>query len=174
MSEVSDVQRLTSCQLTYILSSDLPDPVVTISGVSDGLAGDELSLTCTVTVVEYLTVVPTVQWSGGSVGLEDGVTESHDGVNSMRTLTFSPLHTSHGAEYTCQAEISISSISVMMIATGSERVMVQSECSVYPLLNAVMYVYLSVSSQASGDGVWLRDGVGFRLISHPHLLHHQT
>ena len=103
---------------------------MTISGVSDGLAGDDLSLTCTVTVVEYLTVVPTVQWSGGSVGLEDGVTESEtsdDGVNSMRTLTFSPLHTSHGAEYTCQAEISISSISVTKTVTSSEHVMVQSE-----------------------------------------------
>ena len=130
MSEVSDVQRLTSCQLTYILSSDLPDPVVTISGDSDGLAGDDLSLTCTVTVVEYLTVVPTVQWSGGSVGLEDGVTESDtsdDGVNSMRTLTFSPLHTSHGAEYTCQVEISISSINVVKTGSGRESVTVQSE-----------------------------------------------
>ena len=104
---------------------------MTISGVSDMLiAGDNLSLTCTVTVVEYLTVVPTVQWSGGSVRLEDGVTESdtsHDGVNSMRTLTFSPLHTSHGAEYSCQAEISISSISVTKTVTSSEHVMVQSE-----------------------------------------------
>ena len=113
-----------------ILSSDLPDPVVTISGVSDGLAGDNLSLTCTVTVEEYLTVVPTVQWSGGSVGLEGGVTESetsHDGVNSTRTLTFSPLRTSHGAVYTCQTEINISSISLMKIATGSIGVTVQSE-----------------------------------------------
>ena len=104
--------------------------MVTISGVSDGLAGDNLSLTCTVTVEEYLTVVPTVQWSGGSVGLEDGVTESdtsHDGVNSMRTLTFSPLHTSHGAEYTCQAEINIPSISVMKTITRNVRVMVQSK-----------------------------------------------
>ena len=103
---------------------------MTISGVSDGLAGDDLSLTCTVTVVEYLTVVPTVQWSGGSVGLEDGVTESdtsHDGVNSTRTLTFSPLRTSHGAEYTCQTEISISSNSVMKIDSGRENVIVQSE-----------------------------------------------
>ena len=104
--------------------------MVTISGVSDGLAGDNLSLTCTVTVEEYLTVVPTVQWSGGSVRLEDGVTESetsHDGVNSTRTLTFSPLHTSHGAEYTCQADISIPSISVMKTITRNVRVMVQSK-----------------------------------------------
>ena len=106
--------------------------MVTISGISDGLAGDNLSLTCTVIVVEYLTVVPTVQWSGGSVGLEDGVTESdtsHDGVNNTRTLTFSPLHTSHGAEYSCVADISIpsDSNSVMKIATVSISVIVQSK-----------------------------------------------
>ena len=103
---------------------------MTISGVSDGLAGDDLSLTCIVTVVEYLTVVPTVQWSGGSVRLEDGVTESetsHDGVNNMRTLIFSPLHTSHGAEYSCQVEIRISSISIMKSVTRSIGATVQSK-----------------------------------------------
>ena len=84
-----------------------------------GTAGDELQLTCSVTVTEGLTVQPTVQWSGGSVG-SDGVTESattFSGAHSTRTLTFSPLLTSHEAQYTCQAEINISSINVTK--TGS-------------------------------------------------------
>ena len=70
-------------------------------------------LTCNVTVVEYLTVKPTVQWSGGSVGSGNGVMvgdTTHSGVMSMRTLTFSPRCTSHRALYTCQADSNIPSI----------------------------------------------------------------
>ena len=54
------------------------------------------------------TVEPTVQWSGGSVGSENGVMvgdTTHSGVMSMKTLTFSPLCTSHQGDYICQATI---------------------------------------------------------------------
>ena len=112
------------------LPPDLPDPVVTISGPTTGMAGEEFQLTCSVSVVEYLITEPTVQWSGGSVDSGNGVTESDttvSGVISMRTLTFSPLHTSHGAEYTCQADINIPSISLMRSVSESRDVMVQSK-----------------------------------------------
>ena len=65
-------------------------------------------MTCIVTVVEYPIVEPTVQWSGGSVGSGNGVMvgdTTHSGVMSMRTLTFSPLCTSHQGDYICQATI---------------------------------------------------------------------
>ena len=76
-------------------SSDLPKPEVTIS-VSSSIftAGFNFVLTCTVTLVEYLTVKPTVQWNGGSVGSGNGVMvgdTNHSGVMSMRTLTFSVI-----------------------------------------------------------------------------------
>ena len=103
---------------------------MTISGPTTGTAGEEFQLTCSVSGVEYLTAQPTVQWSGGSVDSGNGVTQSdttHSGVMSMRTLTFSPLRTSHGAQYTCQANINISSISVMKTGSESSDVMVQSK-----------------------------------------------
>ena len=87
-------------------------------------------LTCTVTVVEQLTVHPTVQWTGGSVNRSASVTESettHSGVTSSRTLIFSPFSTSHGAEYTCQAQISMPSIDVTSSDSKSRDVMVQSK-----------------------------------------------
>ena len=65
-------------------------------------------MTCIATVVEYLIVEPTVQWSGGSVGSGNGVMvgdTTHSGVMSMRTLTFSPLCTSHEGDYICRATI---------------------------------------------------------------------
>ena len=109
---------------------DLPDPVLAISGPTTGMAGEEFQLTCSVSVVEYLITQPTVQWSGGSVDSGNGVTESDttvSGVTSMRTLTFSPLHTSHGTEYTCQADINIPAISLMRTVSESRAVMVQSK-----------------------------------------------
>ena len=41
---------------------DLPDPVVTITGPTIGVAGESLQLTCSVSVVEYLVAQPTLQW----------------------------------------------------------------------------------------------------------------
>ena len=46
-------------------SPDLPDPVVAITGPTTGVAGEDLQLTCSMSVVEYLVAQPTVQWSGG-------------------------------------------------------------------------------------------------------------
>ena len=79
----------------------------------EGTAGEDFNLICIVTVVQYLTVEPTVQWSGGSVGSGNGVMvgdTTHSGVMSMRTLTFSPLCTSHQRLYNCQATINITLI----------------------------------------------------------------
>ena len=117
---------------TYSISPppDLPDPVVTISGPTTGTAGEDFQLTCSVSVVEYLIAQPTVQWSGGSVDSGNGVTQSdtiHSAVMSVRTLTFSSLRTSHGAQYTCQADINIASVSVMKTGSDSSDVMVQSK-----------------------------------------------
>ena len=94
-------------------------------------AGDELQLTCTVSTVNYLVAssLVTVLWSGGSVG-SSGVTESittTNGVTSMKTLTFNPLLTSHGAEYTCHAMINIPSINVIVSSSDSTNVIVQSK-----------------------------------------------
>ena len=66
-------------------------------------------------VVEHLISVPSVEWSGGSVGRGDSVIESNttqNAVLSTKTLTFNPLHTSHGALYTCMADIIDQSINL--------------------------------------------------------------
>ena len=92
-----------------------------------GTAGNDLILTCTVKVKKFLIVKPTVQWSGGSGnGVMLGDT-THSGVMSMRTLTFSPLHTSHGSLYTCQAVINIPSIDLRKTTSEERNVLVQSK-----------------------------------------------
>ena len=92
-------------------------------------AGSNFVLTCTVTVVEYLTVKPTVQWSGGSVGSGNGVMvgdTTHSGVMSMKTLTFSPLRTSHADLYYCEAIIKIPMI--MLRKTGRKKYGLLVDC----------------------------------------------
>ena len=101
--------------LSYIYT-DLPEPIVTIGGhsatIREGTVGEDFNLTCIVTVVEYLTVKPTVKWSAGSVsGVMVGDT-THSGVMSMKTLTFSPLCPSHQMAYICQATINIPLINI--------------------------------------------------------------
>ena len=94
-----------------------------------GIAGENLTWICIVTVVEYLTVEPTVQWSGGSVGSGNGVMvgdTTHSGVMSMRTLTFSPLHTSHAARYYCEGIINVTMI--MLTKTGRKENILQIDC----------------------------------------------
>ena len=88
-------------------------------------------LTCNVKVVDYLTVEPTVQWSGGSVGSGNGVmvgNTTHSGVMSMKTLTFSPICTSHQTPYYCQAIINIPSIGLMKTASRGKFIFIQNPC----------------------------------------------
>ena len=104
---------------------------MTISGPTTAISGEQLVLTCTVRVVEHLISVPSVEWSGGSVGRGDGVIESntiHDGVVIVRTLMFSPVHTSHGAQYTCMARINDQSINLVNDGNSdAHNIFVQSE-----------------------------------------------
>ena len=88
-------------------------------------------LMCNVKVVEYLIVEPTVQWNGGSVGSGNGVMvgdTTHSGVMSMRTLTFSPICTSHQGTYSCQAITNITSIGLMKTKTTGRTISVQNPC----------------------------------------------
>ena len=101
---------------------------MTISDTTVGTAGDQFQLICTVTTVDNLveSALVTVQWSGGSVG-SDEVTEDNTTNSGVSTLTFNHLLTSHGAQYTCQAMINISSINVMVTSSNTIDIMVQSK-----------------------------------------------
>ena len=104
-----------------ILNTALNAPVVTIDTVGTPTAGEMLTLTCRVTVVEGLTVQPDVEWVDSvSIVIINGSESTLD-------LEFSPLHTSHGGMYTCIASINIPLISVIDLSNNfSENVIVQS------------------------------------------------
>ena len=63
------------------------------------------------TVVEHLTVIPNVSWSGVNVPSDSNVTVNGNQV--LNEITFSNVQTSHGGVYTCHADITNYSVSVM-------------------------------------------------------------
>ena len=107
---------------------ELPLPLVTVSGATVGEAGEQYRLMCTVTTVDHLTptAILAVSWSGGSVGTSNIGINVTSGVGSALIL-FDPLKTSHGGNYKCQAEISISSINLTVRNETNRDVTVRSE-----------------------------------------------
>ena len=104
-----------------------------------GVAGEVMELNCTVTTAEYLSesAILNVTWSGdgvGSSGVAQSEVRSISDIVSMSNLTFSPLSTSHGAEYSCQAVIDIPALNITKTGVDSADLIVQSE-NAMPLVN---------------------------------------
>ena len=80
-------------------------------------------------VVEHLGQSPTLDWSGGSVGqLGVAVTDLTTlGGTIWRNISFSPLKTSHGGQYVCQANLSVPAIALPETWASSRDLSVQSE-----------------------------------------------
>ena len=100
-----------------MLATELPVPVVGVSSAAVTEAGQFLSLTCRVDVVEYLTVNPQVEWRqpDGSVITNTGNPSIKDSVEVMGrvlilNVSFHPLLTSHAGEYQCMASITLPSV----------------------------------------------------------------
>ena len=82
-------------------------------------------LTCSVSVEENLVTLPTIEWRGGSIGSDSvNVDETP---SSASTLTFNPLHTSHGNVYTCEVQIKIESIGITKTTAEMRRIVIQSK-----------------------------------------------
>jgi len=92
------------------------------------------SLICTTVVEENLAVEPTVEWqfSNGSIIVGgNGISVGNpltSGNTITLTLTFNPLRTSHGRQYTCSADVRAKSITLSSNATVAD-IVVQSELS---------------------------------------------
>ena len=104
-------------------------PIVMVTSEGDPTAGNAYTLVCHVIVIEGLVVDPTVVWLDSNRATVSGVNISVGGPSIegnvvTHNLTFSPLHTSHGGEYTCRASISVSSISLSR--NNLTRIIVQS------------------------------------------------
>ena len=110
-----------SCFIVVVFCPLLELPLLIVSVASPPVtgAGQPLSLTCTVTVVEYLIVSPQIEWipPDGSVISSDGNTSVGEaavvvsGTLSTRNITFSSLQTSHAGRYTCWVYLNVPNLS---------------------------------------------------------------
>ena len=124
--------------------------MVTTSSYGSSIAGSVYSLVCTVKVVDGLVVVPDVVWmKDGRVvvnGTNTNLTRTVSGGNTTLNLTFYPLLTSHGGQYTCVATISLPQLSLNVTNSSAVNVLVQS------VLNTVKcYVLLFINSLPSSS-----------------------
>ena len=76
-------------------------------------------------VVDHLISLPSVEWRGDNIDSSKVKVEMIDNLTVM--LTFNPLHTSHGAVYSCVTSIIIDAISVNKTVEQSKNVIVQSK-----------------------------------------------
>ena len=97
-------------------------------------AGQFLSLTCRVDVVEYLTVNPQVEWRQPDVSVvtntrNHSIRDSVEVIGRVSTLnvSFSPLLTSHAGDYQCRASITIARLNLTYTNANRTIVIVQSK-----------------------------------------------
>ena len=83
---------------------------VTITPLSTPLvAGQSYTLYCNGTVLGNTSLTPVVTWNNSN-GV---ITSGNDITVSNGILTFNPLHTSHGGQYTCQSALNYPVISII-------------------------------------------------------------
>ena len=102
------------------------------------IAGQTINLTCTVIRGQNISGTPNVQWLGRSGGVllsgSDGIVVDDTAMVSdstfVRTLQFTPVRTSHGGLYTCQA------MADSVNGTKAINLTVQSKCMVRKFVHA--------------------------------------
>ena len=108
--------------VAYSSTSSVSALLVTITATGSPSAGQIYTLTCVGSLVGNTSIIPVVTWynSTGGIPRGNGVTVS-DG-----NLTFNPLHTSNGGQYTCLSTISSplnsTAVSVMNIIVQSKHI----------------------------------------------------
>ena len=103
----------TVCTITFTESwytfPLVPELIPSISVEGMPIAGQQYSLNCNITKIRSgLTSSSTAQWidsNGQPVTSTDGTTRettTNTDQSTIHTITFSPLRTSHGGQYTCR------------------------------------------------------------------------
>ena len=99
----------------------LPSPQVSTTRDSTVTAGGQQALKCTVSVIPFLTVAPTLQW------LAPSNSKVASGSGPLLNHTLCPVRTSDAGQYTCQATVDIPSVGVSVSGQSSTTLTVQSE-----------------------------------------------
>ena len=127
--------------LQFLLFCSALQPPLVVGGSLQATSGQPLTLACNYSVPPNLATPPTMQWvhSNGTV------------LSNNADLTFDPLKTSHGGEYSCSATVSISQLDITLRGSSTTQLTVQSEWALW-------------------DWVLIRTGIMMRMSYHSHPL----
>ena len=107
-------------------------------------AGGQQALECTVSVVPFLTVAPTLQW------VASGNSEVTSGSGTFLTHTLDPVRTSDAGQYICRVTVDISSVGVSVSGQSSTTLTVQSESPGHSGYLVYHYPFSQVCTMSSG------------------------
>ena len=103
-------------------------PVVRIESAGESTAAVNHTLTCTVTSEQDLRSPLLIQWTapnGSIIGNETLVDVTVSRSSNNLSLTFAPLHTSHGGQYSCMASVNVPEANVFLSRQASHNITVQ-------------------------------------------------
>ena len=120
-----------SSHLSYISIScflDLPVPLVVISSEGSTIAGENYTLICSVSVIEGLVDDATlaISWTNEEQNTVPSTLIEVSSTNQTITLDFTPLLSSHGRRYICNASITIPAISTVKRSSETTGITVRS------------------------------------------------
>ena len=102
------------------------------------IVGKEFVMTCTVTAVRELMVIPEVIWTGpngnltGTKNITMGYKQA-SGNMTTRSLTLHSLQSSEGGQYSCMAAVDISGLEAPPQISSSKHLTVISTLTIYTL-----------------------------------------
>ena len=112
----------------YLFSADPPNPEVVTEVTGLEIPGEPYNFTCIVTVVDRLIVSPAIEWSKESViGEENDISVYPIRYKDQLSLEFEVLNTSDAGEYTCNATVTVTEISVTVTNSSVEVLELQSK-----------------------------------------------
>lgn len=115
--------------LRILFLAELPPPTITITSHGDSVVGENYTLICTVSTLEDITEnsVLSGTWTdiNGHSLQQDLITVNE--TTSFFMLHFTPVDTSDGGQYICNASITVPKLSVVTASSKFYDIVIQSE-----------------------------------------------
>ena len=128
---------MTVCVCGYGVYVHLPEPAIislTSSPSFSIMAGDTVTLTCSVTLPSAVTDTPVLQWEGPTGINSTSVISMTNGITVSRNLILDGISTSQAGEYTCTATLSGSITHSITITVQSKYILFCIQCIVHYMI----------------------------------------
>ncbi len=141
--------------LFNFLFLDLPVPLVVIGSEGSTIAGENYTLICSASVIEGLVddAILAISWTDSEQNTVPSNIMQVSSTNRTSTLEFTPLLSSHGRRYICNASITVPATSTLKKNSETTDITVQS--NVLYLYNYTVKPALKTTDHLSIKITWL-------------------